>query len=238
MFLDKKEFRKELRKVLEEKITLEHPIFDEVMGSEPNLPLLKEMAIQGYQLTKHFLDYVETLWYFCPDLKHRKFLLYNLFEEETGRFSKTKNHVTLMQDFMTAISITENERESAEAYPATKELIDYRMNLVKNRDTYHLGAAAVLIGSEGQNLETKAGNARHDVLPRLYNITQEDLLFFSVHQAEDVAHVQQGINLVADICIDEKMQHEALLTVGKTCDLFIAMYDEIYTRNFPNKAVA
>ena len=238
MFYEKQAFKARLRDELEKKITLEHPIFDEVMGAVPNHRLLRKMALQGYQLTKHFLDYVETLFYFCPIPEHKKRLLFNLFEEETGRLSKTKNHVVLMQNFMTAIGISEKEREAEIAYPETKELIDYRMKLVKDRNTYHMGAAAVMIGSEGQNLETKAGAARHELLPRLYNLVEKDLLFFSVHQAEDIGHVKEGIDLVADLCVDEKMQREALEAVAKTCDLFIAMYDGIYKREFPEKAIA
>lgn len=234
-FYSKQEFKQKLRSELEHKITLEHPIFDKVMGSEPNYSLLKKMALQGYQLTKHFLDYVETLYYFCPSEIHKRRLLFNLFEEETGRLSKTRNHVELMQNFMAAIGITIEEREAEEAYPETKELIDYRMKLVKNRETYHMGAAAVMIASEGQNLETKAGVARHEILPRLYNLTEKDLLFFSVHQAEDVGHVKEGIDLVAEICIDENMQAQAIEAVCKTCDLFISMYDGIYRREFSEK---
>jgi len=85
----------------------------------------------------------------------------------------------------------------------------------------------VMIASEGQNLETAAGEARHDLLPRIYNLKEDDLLFFSVHQKEDVGHVKEGISLVADICDTAKMQQEALEVVRVTCDLFWGMYDGV-----------
>ncbi len=85
MFYSKEVFKLKLREELEQRITLNHPIFDKLMDGTPNRKLLNKMTLQGYQLTKNFLDYVETLFYFCPEPKHKKRLLFNLFEEETGR---------------------------------------------------------------------------------------------------------------------------------------------------------
>ena len=225
--MGKEAFKDKLRSELESRLTMTHPVVKRILGSQPNWDLLRFMTLQGYQLTKHFLEYIETLYHHCPAGVHKKRLLLNMYEEETGRFSKTDNHVTLMQNFITAIGIDERQREEAKALPSTKALIDYRMNLVRNRATFHMGAAAVMIASEGQNLETAAGEARHDLLPRLYNLTETDLQFFSVHQKEDVGHVVEGIGLVADICDTARMQQQALDTVRKTCDLFYGMYEGV-----------
>lgn len=220
-------FRVRLSDELQGQITLNHPIFEEVLGDKPDWALLRMMATQGYQLTKHFLEYVENLFFFCPLPLHKRRLLFNLFEEETGRLSKTKNHVHLMQDFIRAIGVTDAERDTVKPFPETTELIDYRMRMVKGKDTYHLGAAAVMVASEGQNLETKAGTARDQLLPALYGLQAQDLLFFSVHQKEDVGHVKEGIELVAALCVTAEMQEAALETVRKTCGLFRGMYDGI-----------
>jgi len=226
-FLPKDEFKAQLRSELESRITLTHPVVRQLVSGEPNWELLRYMTLQGYQLTRHFLEYIETLYHHCPRGDHKRRLLLNMFEEETGRFSKTDNHVTLMENFIRAIGIDDAARDAAVPLPNTKELIDYRMKLVRNRRTFHMGAAAVMIASEGQNLETTAGEARHDLLPRLYNLKENDLLFFSVHQKEDVGHVKEGISLVADICNTARMQQEALEAVRTTCDLFWGMYEGV-----------
>lgn len=220
-------FKVALREELMARVTMTHPIIKEVLSGEPNWELLRFMTLQGYQLTKHFLSYIEILYHHCPRGVHKRRLLYNMFEEETGRFSSTDNHVTLMQNFIRAIGIDEATRDAAQPLPSTKRLIDYRMDLVRNRYTFHMGAAAVMIGSEGQNLETAAGDARHDLLPRVYGLTAEDLSFFSVHQKEDVGHVKEGISLVAAVCQNARMQQEALEAVRTTCDLFYGMYEGI-----------
>ncbi|VEL98344.1 pyrroloquinoline quinone (PQQ) biosynthesis protein C [Alteromonas sp. 76-1] len=225
--LDNETFKKLLRTELESKITMTHPLILEVLNGQQNWQLLRMMTLQGYQLTKHFLDYIETLYYHCPEGKHKRRLLYNLFEEETGHFSKTRNHVKLMQNFIRAIGVSDEDRDAVVALPSTQKLIDYRMDLVKNPMTFHLGCAAVMIASEGQNLEEAAGEARHELLPKTYNLTEKDLYFFSVHQKEDVGHVKEGISVVADVCTTASMQQEALKVVRKTCDLFYEMYDGI-----------
>lgn len=225
--LEKSAFKKALRAELEKHITLNHPIFSELFTGRQNWTLLRLMATQGYQLTKHFLEYIESLFYYCPRGIHKRRLLINLFEEETGMLSKTDNHVLLMQNFIRDIGVPDDERDAVVPLPATWELIDYRMRLVKDPRTFHLGAAAVLVASEGQNLEAKAGEARHSLLGKVYGIPADSLLFFSVHQKEDVGHVREGIQVVADVCMDEGMQNDALDVVSKTCRLFRDMYSGI-----------
>ncbi|CAM3750176.1 TenA family transcriptional regulator [Kibdelosporangium persicum] len=229
MLLSRDEFRDELEKTLHAQLTISHPIFTVLLDEKnPNLPFLQQVALQGYQLTKHFLEYIETLFFHCPLPRHKRRLLHNMYEEETGRISQTKNHVKLMQDFLHAIGIDDETRDAAVALPATQELIDYRMDAVKDPARYHVGAAAVTIASEGQNLETLGSESRDEIFQRVYGLQPRDLLFFSVHQVEDVHHVQQGLDLVADMCTTEQMQQEALYAVSHTCELFYQMYEGVY----------
>jgi pyrroloquinoline-quinone synthase len=229
MSKNKTTFKEELRTLLNSHLTLAHPIFSNLLNSEhKDSKLLKLVTLQGYQLTKHFLGYVEHLFFYCPLPKFKRALLVNAYEEETGLLSKTDNHVVLMQNFIRALGISDAERDAAVALPATQNLIDYRLQLVRDPARYHMGAAAVMIASEGQNLETQAGTARHELLGKMYGLSEFDLQFFSVHQQEDVGHVEQGLNLVSVLCTKESMQAEALEAVDQTCRLFYAMYEDMY----------
>lgn len=224
-----REFKEQLRSLLNSHVTLAHPIFGRLLDPQHrDIELLRKVALQGYQLTKHFLDYVEHLFFHCPLPRFKRALLINVYEEETGRLSDTDNHVRLMQDFLRALGISDEERERETPLPATQELIDYRLQAVRDPQRYHVGAAAVMIASEGQNLELKAGEARHELLGRVYGLSEQDLLFFSVHQAEDVGHVEQGLNLVSAWCTTAQMRQEALHAVDHTCRLFYGMYDDMY----------
>lgn len=227
--LSRDDFRARLEETLHDNLTLSHPIFTLLLDeSNPRPVLLRHVALQGYQLTKHFLSYIEHIYFYCPIPKHKRLLLNNLYEEETGKFSKTKNHVRLMEDFLAAIGVTREDIDVVEPLPATRELIDYRLDAVKDVDKYHIGAAAVTIASEGQNLETLGQEPRHNMFERVYGLTEKDLLFFSVHQKEDIGHTQQGLDLVADFCTTQDLQEEAVYAVDHTCKLFYAMYEGIY----------
>lgn len=222
-------FKESLRAELNRHLTLSHPIFERLLApGKGDADLLRQVALQGYQLTKHFLTYIEHLFVRCPLAQFKPALLSNAYEEWTGRLSKTDNHVTLMENFIRALGISDEARNAARPLPATQALIDYRMAAVLDPRRYHVGAAAVLIASEGQNLETTAGSARHQLLGNRYGLTERDLLFFSVHQKEDVGHVEQGLNLVSALCTTKTMQQEALDAVGYTCELFYAMYDGMH----------
>ena len=229
MLMPKEQFKRKMRETLERHLTLSNPLFKHLLDVDnPNLELLKFTTLQGYQLTKHFLTYIEYIYFYCPIESHKRILLHNMYEEETGALSRTKNHVELMHDFIRALGISDAERDAMVPLPATQQLIDYRMHACKNRELYHIGAAAVLVASEGQNLETVGEQARHTILGKVYNLQEKDLLFFSVHQKEDVGHVKQGLALVTDLCVTEEMQQQALTAIDRTCQYFYGMYQGIY----------
>lgn len=67
MILPQREFRDVLEKSLHRHLTLSHPIFEELLApGARDIELLRKVALQGYQLTKHFLTYVEYLFFYCP----------------------------------------------------------------------------------------------------------------------------------------------------------------------------
>lgn len=233
--MGKSDFSKALRSALEEHRTLDHPIFRELFVDGQNWPLLRAMAIEGYQITRYFIGYIDSLHFYCPLPEHKRRLLFNLFEEETGRLSQTKNHVELMQDFLHAQGIPDEERDAHVPTDETRELIEYRLNAVNTPARYHIGAAAVMIASEGQSLETKEGEPRHAMLAKVYGFSDDDVRFFSVHQKEDVAHVNDGIALVTDLCTTEEMQQEALEAVRYTCGLFRGMYGSVAKQYWATK---
>ena len=115
------------------------------------------------------------------------------------------------QDFIRAQGISDAERDAWVPSEATAELIHYRLRNCRSDATYHIGAAAVMIASEGQSLETRAGEARHTLLAKTYGLTEQDTLFFSVHQKEDVGHVAEGIQLVSELCTTAQMQQGVAL---------------------------
>jgi pyrroloquinoline-quinone synthase len=225
--LNKQDFRKQMEDYLHSRLTLDHPLLLELAKPRKNLPLIRKIALQGYQLTKAFTGYLGILYYNCPIPEFRKRITVNLYEEETGKLSKTANHMDLMHRFIFALGITPEELEAEQSLPNTTELIEYRKELCEDPARVHMGAAAVMIASEGQNLEKKAGKTRDQMLPGIYGLTADDLAFFSVHAVEDVYHVADGLDFVTELCTTEQMQREAISAITGTCDRFWGFYDGI-----------
>lgn len=224
--LSKEKFKEELERNLHERLRQDHPITT-ALFEKRDPRLLREMVLQGYQLTKVFAIYVGGLYYRCPLAQHRKKFAYNIFEEETGSLSKTDGHLELLNRFTSALGISREELDSVNVNPETQELIDYRFRLIEDPATFHKAASAVMIASEGQNLEERAGSMRREMIAKGFGITIDDMIFFKVHAEEDVYHVQDGLNCVVDVCTTEKMQEEAIETIHETCDKFWSHYDGI-----------
>jgi pyrroloquinoline-quinone synthase len=221
------EFRNKLEQTLHKRLTLDHPVLQEMAKPKKNLPLVRKMSLQAFHLTRAFTGYIGILYYLCPIQKSRTALAVNLYEEETGALSKTANHMELMKRFILALGITEEELENEVPLPTTIDLVKYRKQLCENPETLHMGAAAVMIASEGQSLETKAGKTKDQLIPEMYGLKPEDLAFFAVHAVEDVYHVGDGLDLVSELCTTEKMQNEAIEAVEGTCDRFWRFFDGI-----------
>ncbi len=218
--LSQEEFVHEMESQLHARLLQEHEIVAVLEKPPGDLELLRKFALQGYQLTKNFARYVGGLYHNCPIEEFRIKLAINLFEEETGRMSKSDNHLRLMQNFLHGLGLNDEEIESATALPDTQELIDFRWDLLRDPKDFHRAAAAIAIASEGQNLEQKAGRATKDLLPKVYGVSPDALKFFTIHATEDVYHVQDGLQIVAGVCTDERMQKEALQALHDTCDRF------------------
>lgn len=220
-------FRKELEDALFSCTSSSHVLLKELTKSRRNLPLLRLAGLQAYQLVSFFSRYIGCLYHHCDVAYYRKRLAIRLYEEETGILSGTANHEVLMRRFLRALGISDAERDEVAVLSDTQNLIDYRWQLVNNPDTFHMGAAAILIASEGQFLEEETHRGRHVLLPMLYGIKPEDLTFFLVHTREDVFHVREGLDLTAEICLTTDKKEQALQAVHETDGYFSRYYDGI-----------
>ncbi len=228
--LPRQEFYDLLETNLHQRLKQDHPIVN-ALFEKGDPELLRLMVKQGYQLTKVFAIYVGGLYYRCPIAEHRKKFAFNVFEEETGRMSKTEGHLELLHRFTNALGLSLDDLNNVEVNPETQELIDFRFGLIEDPAQFHKAASAVMIASEGQNLEDRAGTMRREMVAKSFGINIEDMVFFRVHAEEDVHHVKDGLNCVADVCTTEKMQQEAIQTIHDTCDKFWKHYDGIL-RNY------
>lgn len=203
-----------------------HPIFSEYTKPEANLPLMQLMALQRFHLARHYARFIGALYNNCEISYYRKRLAINLYEEETGMLSNTANHEVLMVRFLRALGIGDEERDQSIPLPATTALINYRKGLLSEPASFHMAVASVLIASESQVLEEQV-EASHDHLPRIYGFQHDDMSYFSVRASEDIFHVNEGLDLVAEICETPRKKEQAITAIKTTCDLYWKYYDNI-----------
>lgn len=225
--LQESEFRRALIRTLKSRPTITHPLFRELLQPRQNWPLLKLVSLQTYQLTRMFERYVAALLYQCPVRSLREKLAANVYEEFTGKLSGTDGHLELMEKYLHALGFSQEELEASVPLPATLELIEYRRKLVEDPAQYHRAAAAIMIASEGQTIQKEEGKSPHELLGLLYGLTADALHFFTLHATEDLEHVGDGLDMLVATCTTEKLQREAIDTVGETCERFWRHYDGI-----------
>jgi pyrroloquinoline-quinone synthase len=131
--VSKQEFRKQLEECLHSRLTLDHPVLQEMAKPIKNLPLISKMSLQAFHLTRAFTGYIGILYYHCPLAESRRDLAVNLYEEETGKLSKTQNHMALMERFILALGLTKEQLEEEKPLPTTLDLIEYRKSSAKTR---------------------------------------------------------------------------------------------------------
>lgn len=225
--LQESEFRRALIRTLKSRPTINHPLFRELLQPKQNWPLLKLVSLQTYQLTRMFERYVAALLYQCPVRSLREKLAANVYEEFTGKLSGTDGHLELMEKYLHALGFSQEELEASVPLPATLELIEYRRKLVEDPAQYHRAAAAIMIASEGQTIQKEEGKSPHELLGMLYGLSADALHFFTLHATEDLEHVGDGLDMLVATCTTEKLQREAIDTVGETCERFWRHYDGI-----------
>ncbi|MFT7032446.1 MAG: pyrroloquinoline-quinone synthase [Cyclobacteriaceae bacterium] len=228
---NEKEFYKELEDTLHDRIGRDHPLIEELFKTG-DVNMLRMMVTQGYQLTKVFAIYVGGLYYRCPIAKHRKRFAMNVYEEETGKISRTNGHLELLHKFTSAIGLSQDDLNLSptEINSETQELIDYRFELIEDPKKFHQAVAAVMIASEGQNLEDRVGESRRELVAKGFGLELDDMIFFKVHAEEDVYHVRDGLRCCVDVCTTEEMQREAVQAIHETCDRFDRHYDGIFRK--------
>ncbi len=224
--LDRQAFYEKLENNLHARLKQDHPIIEELF-TKKDPELLRIMVRQGYQLTKVFAIYVGGLYYRCPLARYRKKFALNVYEEETGKISGTNGHLELLDRFIYALGITKEELNRVKVNPETQELLDFRFRLIEDPRQFHKACAAVMIASEGQNLEDRVGQLRRAKIAEEFGIHIDDMIFFKVHSEEDVYHVRDGLNCTADVCTTQEMQDEAIQAIHDTCDRFDRHYDGI-----------
>lgn len=148
---------------------------------------------QYYLHVREVLRWIAQAYVNCPDPKIRLAIFENLVEEELGLYSKTKGHLDLLADFGAALGISREDLETSPPNHETAALIDC-LELMSRTQPWYVTVAAIGIGFESQVPQTFGRVA--EGLKTYYDLSDADVLFWSVHVSADEEHGDISEDLV------------------------------------------
>jgi pyrroloquinoline-quinone synthase len=164
-----------------------HPTIEKIERGELTMPQLRHWATQLFVGNKgHNANILGLIYAKCDDFPARKAIVENLIEEELGRVSGVnRSHPELYLEFGEAIGIPREELLHARMTPDATAMVHWMYWLADSKPWY-VTLAGISLGSELFNPDAYVRVI--DGLQRHYHLSDDALLFFSVHVKVDKDH--------------------------------------------------
>ena len=163
----------------------EHPLIEKLNNKELTLGQIEGLMGQVYRQTSEVVRWLGAVYAKCDDMQIRRELFNNLLEEELGGFSNTEAHFHLAAKVAVAAGADRAQLDSVTLEPGTKAIIDYGDELCY-RDPSWLKPFGAFFGFEYQS--PKAYGMIAEALQKSYGMSDDEVLFFSVHVTADEDH--------------------------------------------------
>lgn len=170
-----------------------NPALRGIIEGRLGLDQVRGFCTQYYLHVREVLRWIAQAYVNCPYPDVRLAIFQNLVEEELGIYSKTKGHLDLLADFGAAIGLSRDDLERTEPTYETAALIDC-LELMCRTQPWYVTVAAIGIGFESQVPLTFGRVA--EGLKKHYGLTDQDVLFWSVHVSADEEHGDISEDLV------------------------------------------
>src|SRR6266545_8153904 len=126
MALSREAFARELKDTIKRGRSFGgHPLWAKIAAGRLERPQVQGFARQFYLQVVEFPRAVSALHSRCPDREERIKLAESVYEEETGRLSKSKPHPELFLDFCAGLGLTRAAVAATEPLPETTALIHW-----------------------------------------------------------------------------------------------------------------
>jgi pyrroloquinoline quinone (PQQ) biosynthesis protein C len=164
-----------------------HPTIEKIERGELSKAQLRHWATQLFIGNKaHNANILGLIYAKCDDFPARKAIVENLIEEELGRVSGVgRSHPELYLEFGEALGISRDELLGATMTADATAMVHWMYWLAESKPWY-VTLAGISLGSELFNPDAYVRVI--DGLRRHYQMTDEQLLFFSVHVKVDKDH--------------------------------------------------
>jgi pyrroloquinoline-quinone synthase len=199
---------------------LKHPFYQAWSAGTLTPETLRVYAGQYYQFESRFPTFISAVHANTENIEHRKQLLLNLSEEESGEV----NHPELWLRFADSVGADRKESKNATQFPETTNLIETLRVITRNADT--LEGVAALYGYESQIPEIST--TKIEGLTQHYGVTSDEgLSFFRVHEQADEVHRAAERDIMNDLVWSHEDEERAIQSAQRVAVAFYQMLDGI-----------
>jgi pyrroloquinoline-quinone synthase len=203
----------------------DHPIVREMEAGTVTVPQLQLFTEQFYLHISRMLPWIGAIYVRCPHEDVRTTLVKNLAEECTGYQTQTDAHPTLLLEFARALGSDVDAIRSADQLPAGRRLTDYFEFMGLCREWY-VPLSAIGIGLESFVPETFTRIVA--ALKANYDMSDEALIFWTMHIIADEEHGDEGIELVSEYALTPQARRQVFDCTVETSRLFHDLWN-LYT---------
>ncbi|HVA78168.1 MAG TPA: iron-containing redox enzyme family protein [Candidatus Binataceae bacterium] len=202
-----------------------HPTIEKIERGELTMDQLRWWATQLFAGNKaHNANILGLIYAKCDDFPARKAIVENLIEEELGRVSGVgRSHPELYLEFAEAIGIPRKSLLAARMSPDATAMMHWMYWLADSKPWY-VTLAGISLGSELFNPDAYVRVI--DGLRRNYRLSDDALLFFSVHVKVDKDHGDTSAGSIFT-AIPESAAPETLWAVESHIEFMRRLWSDI-----------
>lgn len=194
-----------------------HPLVLAIEDGSATVPQLQLFTEQFYLHISRMLPWIGAIYVRCPHEDVRTALVKNLAEECTGYQTKTDAHPELLLKFAEALGSDVDQIRSAEQRAEGRRVTDYFEFMGLCREWY-VPLSAIGIGLESFVPETFTRLVAG--LKKNYDMTDDQLIFWTMHILADEEHGDEGIEMVSNYAISATARKNVFDCTVETSRLF------------------
>lgn len=200
----------------------DHPIVYAMEDGSATIPQLQLFTEQFYLHISRMLPWIGAIYVRCPHEDVRTALVKNLAEECTGYQTQTDAHPDLLLQFGEALGMDSVVTRSAEQMTEGRRLTDYFEFMGLCRDWY------VPLSAIGIGLESFVPDTFRRIVAAMkvnYDMTDEQLIFWTMHIIADEEHGDEGIEMVSKYALTADARKNVFDHTIETSRLFHDMWN-------------
>lgn len=199
----------------------DHPLVHAMEDGSATIPQLTLFTEQFYLHITRMLPWIGAIYVRCPHESVRTALVKNLAEECTGYQTDTDAHPELLLKFAEALGADTGAMRGAEQMIEGRRLTDYFEFMGLCREWY-VPLSAIGIGLESFVPDTFTRIVA--AMKKNYDMTDEQLIFWTMHIIADQEHGDEGIEMVEEYALTAEARKNVFDCTVETSRLFHDMW--------------